>query len=191
LLERECDHEQASGPFGAWSVPSRPRRCGPVDRLTGHCPFGCGAVRAARSARYEAGCSLAAALAPTALARARTTGSLDRLPQMHVVAEPSAQLLLRLIPLQSAPLGVSGCLAAPNRWGAVPQQGRASQQRGPAPELSCSRLNGLASLRHAQTSTPALCNLVTRAPGSDPYTTVPILVPSNKEGCAGVSVSAG
>ena len=98
------------------------------------CPSGCGAVRVARSARYEAGCSLAAALAPTALARAwqRTTGSLDRLPQMRVVAEPSAQLLLRLIPLQSAPLAVSGCSAAPNRRGAVPQQGRASQQHGPA-----------------------------------------------------------
>jgi hypothetical protein len=37
-----------------WSVPNRPRRCGPLDRLTGHCPSGCGAVRRARSTRYEA-----------------------------------------------------------------------------------------------------------------------------------------
>ena len=53
----------------------------PVDRPTGHCPSACGAVRLARSARYEAGCSLAAALALAALARAwqRITGSLDRL----------------------------------------------------------------------------------------------------------------
>ena len=62
LEKREYDHEQASGPYGPWSVPSRPRRCGPVDRLTGHCQSGCGAVRVARSARYEAGCSLAAVL---------------------------------------------------------------------------------------------------------------------------------
>jgi len=44
------------------------------------------------------------ALAPTALARAwqRTSGSLDRLPRMGVVAEPSAQLLLEI--------DVGGCL---------------------------------------------------------------------------------
>jgi hypothetical protein len=135
LLEREYDHEQASGPYGPWSVPSRPRRCGP-DRLTGHCPSGCGAVRVARSAGYEAGCSVAAALA---LARAwqRTTGSLDRLPQTRVVAEPSAQLLLRLIPLQSAPLAVSGCSAAPNRRGAV---ALSSSSRSVCPP-TCSRVS--------------------------------------------------
>ncbi len=32
--EGVCGHEQASDPYGPWSVPGSPRRCGPVDRLS-------------------------------------------------------------------------------------------------------------------------------------------------------------
>ena len=32
--KREYGHEQASDPYGPWSVPGSPRRCGPVDRLS-------------------------------------------------------------------------------------------------------------------------------------------------------------
>ena len=48
--------------------------------------FGCGAVRVARSARYEAGCSLAAALARACwglqgrIATAKTAEAVDTLP---------------------------------------------------------------------------------------------------------------
>jgi hypothetical protein len=73
------------------------------------------------------------------LTRQQTTGSLDRLPQMHVVAEPSAQLLLRLIPLQSAPLAVSGCSASVHGARALLAAKRMVVSRGKIPERHSKR----------------------------------------------------